>query len=338
MHPAPAEACARSESTPESLARTLKAQSIARLIERNETLDRSHARSARDADSSERDAQLFLSRPLGDYVPQQLIGAGAMGLVFRARHRHQAHEVALKVMRPAHVGSSDHLRRWLSEAQAIARVRSDRVVQVHDVDVEADGVAWLAMELLDGSPLSALIPGRGLPARRGLALGIQLCQVLEEIHDAGVVHRDIKPANLFVTRKDGRAYLKALDFGLAQVLDDADELAGLVMGSPPYMAPEQVLAEATDARTDIYALGCVLWELLSGSIPFEHDSVPELLHASVHGAVPCLSQARAIPPLIAADLDALIARCLAKAPSARPGHPSLVRSRLAHLQGRLHAH
>jgi len=263
------------------------------------------------------------STRLGPYEIVAPLGAGGMGEVYRARDTRLGREVAVKVL-PGEVASDpDRLRRFEQEAKAASSLNHPGILTVHDFGSH-DGVAYLVTELLDGESLRETARRGPLPTRRAVELAIQIAKGLAVAHDRGIVHRDLKPENLFVTR-DGHA--KILDFGLARVerpelsqanLNDVSTVletqAGTVLGTVGYMAPEQVRGERADARSDLFSLGVVLHELLSGANPFRRDSVVESLNAILKEEPVDLA---ATPSAADPALARLVARLLEKEPARR---------------------
>jgi serine/threonine protein kinase len=259
---------------------------------------------------------------LGPYEIVAPLGAGGMGEVYRALDTRLRREVAVKVL-PGEVGAHpDRLRRFEQEARAAAALNHPGVLAVHDFGVEA-GAPYLVTELLQGETLREAL-GRGpLPLAKALALARQLLDALATAHEHGIVHRDLKPENVFLTRA-GQA--KILDFGLAKLtevpgsdLANAPTVAGgtqtgMVVGTAGYMAPEQVRGVAVDQRADLFAMGVVLYECLTGERPFHGASAVETLHAILRDEPPPLSTRVATLP---AGLDAVVARALAKETTAR---------------------
>ncbi|PKN57882.1 MAG: hypothetical protein CVU56_08620 [Deltaproteobacteria bacterium HGW-Deltaproteobacteria-14] len=265
---------------------------------------------------------------LGSYELVEVLGRGGMGEVWRARHRLLGRPGAVKVIRTGALSDDPDtvamlLKRFAREAQAMSRLSSPHTVQVHDFGTSDDGAFYYVMELLDGLDLRTLVERHGaLPPERVVYLLLQACESLAEAHRAGLVHRDIKPANLHLCRVGIRVdFLKVLDFGLVKsltVVQDETQLtrAGAAAGSPAFMAPEIVLGEAIDARTDVYALGAVAFWLLTGRLLFDEKTAIRTLMAQVDR--PPEPPSRLAPGPIPEPLDALVLACLAKDPAARP--------------------
>jgi serine/threonine protein kinase len=280
------------------------------------------------------------AKELGSYRLVERLGGGGMGDVWRAEHRLLARQAAIKVVRadalrnPRH---ATHLReRFRREAQSLATMRSRHTIELYDYGVTDDGTFFYVMELLDGLDLEKLVREHGpLPAARVISLLTQACQSLAEAHDAGLLHRDIKPANLFACRAaDEVDVLKVLDFGIVHgIAEPRDPAAavtegaatpsgrltqvGVVVGTPGFIAPEQVFGKAGDGRSDLYALACVAWWLLVGNEVYPRTpEAQDSLRAHVQEPLPSLrSRMRGWLP---DELDRLIASCLAKRPEDRP--------------------
>ncbi|AKV04818.1 Serine/threonine-protein kinase PknB [Labilithrix luteola] len=247
------------------------------------------------------------------------IGEGASGEVFEAEHMELGRKYAVKVLSAAHAAAHDAVERFRREARAVAKLSHPNLVQLHDFGKSIDGRVFLAMELLDGHTLD-IEAEKGLGWRSATRLAIQATRALEAAHDAGLVHRDLKPQNLFLTSE---GELKLLDFGVAMAL--AETAGGgapekrqkgfAVFGTPEYMAPEQVAGEAVDARCDVYALGCVLYELVTGARPFEGSAV--VVMGKQLREEPEHPRTRAPHAVIPGELEAVILKALAKSKDAR---------------------
>jgi serine/threonine-protein kinase len=254
------------------------------------------------------------------YVLEQELGRGASGTVYRATHAVMRRHVALKVLHAERTSSSAALERFLGEARAVAAIGSPDIVQVFDAGVTPEGKAFAAMELLEGEDLAAcLTRERSLSAERAIGLGRGVCRGLAAAHAAGIVHRDLKPANLFLlAHPEGPTALKILDFGVSKTMHaDGTSLTvkGAVVGTPQYMAPEQFSSAApVDARTDLYALGVVLYQALTGLLPHDATSVASLIAAKLTEPPRPLG---ALRPDVPAPLAAIVHRLLAIDPAGR---------------------
>ena len=243
------------------------------------------------------------------------VGEGAMGVVFEAEHVSIHRRVAVKVLRRNLVTSSAMVERLRREAQVTSGLGHPNIVECLDFGTE-DGQVYLVMEWLDGETLEARFERDRADVATVLDIAAQTCAGLAEAHAHGVIHRDLKPANLFLTRdRTGAMRVKILDFGIAKLAAEQTQLTstGVLVGTPNYMAPEQALGEAIDARVDIYALGIILYELLVGSVPFQGDTPLAVLHQHT-AKMPALPSAVAAQRGITAELDTLVMTCLAKAP------------------------
>jgi serine/threonine protein kinase len=258
---------------------------------------------------------------LGHYHILGKIGAGGMGEVYRARDSKLGREVALKVLPPDMARDPERLARFQREARAVAALNHPHIVTIYSVE-ELDGVHFLTMELVEGQSLDRRILECGLPLEQIVEIASALADALAAAHEKGIVHRDLKPANVMVT-VDGR--VKVLDFGLAKdvsaeksgdaTLTSAGHTqAGMVMGTPAYMSPEQISGRMLDHRTDIFSLGVVLHEMATGKRPFEGTSSAELVSAILRDAPPSITDLRSDLP---SDLARIIRRCLEKDPRHR---------------------
>ena len=267
---------------------------------------------------------------IGSYRVLSFIGAGGMGEVYRARDLKLDRDIAIKVL-PRDVADDPERRsRLLREARAVAALNHPNICTIYEVG-ESDGSVYLAMEVIDGRPLSTRLKDGALAADDVVRYGCELADALAHAHDRGVIHRDLKSANVVVT-SEGR--IKVLDFGLARRIAAADlaEVTtraqpsltepGVIMGTLPYMAPEQLRAEAADARSDIWALGVMLYEMATGRCPFDGKTAFELSSAIFHAASPPL------PPSIPPVLRSVTSRCLEKEPARRYQRASEVRAAL----------
>ena len=261
--------------------------------------------------------QLFAER----FRIERRLGAGGMGAVYLARQIAMDRLVALKVLHPGLAGTDQAARRFHREMQATARVEHQNTIRVHDFG-ESDGRLFLAMELLDGRTLTQALRQSGpMPAQRVIHIGVQIARALGAAHLEGVIHRDLKPDNVMLLDRYGeRDFVKVLDFGIARLADDQDPTtqlteAGSLVGTPVYMSPEQSMGRAVDARSDLYALGIVLYHLVTGAVPFQDPTPLRVLFMHVQDTPrPPSELVRGVSP----PLEALILRLLAKDPLQRP--------------------
>ncbi|MDQ6888170.1 MAG: serine/threonine protein kinase [Gemmatimonadota bacterium] len=274
--------------------------------------------------------QVGRAREMGSYRLGDLLGRGGMGEVYRATHRMLARPAAIKLIRPEMLGAADGeaaklaVKRFRREAEAAANLRSSHTVALYDFGVAEDRTLYFVMELLDGLDLETLVRESGpLPSNRVIHIVCQVCDSLEEAHAAGLVHRDIKPANIHLGRVGLRHdFVKVLDFGLVKPVAEAStghSLAtevGVTPGTPAYMAPEMALGETVDGRSDIYALGCVAYFLLTGQLVFDSENSYQLIakHLNAQPVPPSQRSELTIPP----ELDEVVLACLEKDPRDRP--------------------
>lgn len=266
------------------------------------------------------------ARTFGDYLLEKKIGAGGMGEVWQARHRETGTKVAVKFLLPHVAEDQETVSRFINEARAANAIAHENIVQVFDSgeEFQPERRVYCAMELLEGRSLSQEMKRKPLTLARIHRVVGQLCQALSAAHWAGVVHRDIKPANLHLIEKDGaKDFVKVLDFGVAKVAwakteGGAMTRTGTALGTPEYMAPEQAMATSVDRRTDVYATGMVLYELLAGHRPFRGEGVGQLLMQVVKEPPPPLPATTASGEPMPRALAELVLRCLEKRPDDRP--------------------
>ncbi|HEY8310056.1 MAG TPA: protein kinase [Gemmatimonadaceae bacterium] len=268
--------------------------------------------------------ELFANR----YQIMRVVGRGGMGMVYKARDRELAEDIAIKMLRGnAMTDDPTVVERFKTEIRLARRISHRNVVRTHDLG-ECDGAYYVTMEYVEGITVRDLIDMRGhLSVASTLGIAQQLASSLEVAHEQGVIHRDIKPQNMLL---DPDGVLKVMDFGIARLAQHTSTLtqAGMVIGTPAYMAPEQLLAEEVDARSDLYAAGVVLYECLTGVLPFEGTS-PIALIAKVLHTTPAAPAAR--DASIPAALSGLVMRLLDKEPAERPGSARELREVLAEL-------
>ena len=288
------------------------------------------------------------ARELGSYRLVAKLGAGGMGEVWRAEHRLLARSAAIKLIRPEAMTDPESTmeirERFRREAQTLASMRSRHTTAIFDYGVTAEGVFYYVMELLDGLDLESIVVRYGAqPAARVIRMMIQACASLAEAHDAGMLHRDIKPPNLFACRAaDELDVVKLLDFGIVQTLNEAPQKAvqieglpdtgkltqiGAMLGTPGFMAPEQILGMQLDGRADLYALGCCAWWLLAGREVFSRDvGEAKLLHRHINEPLPRLGDH--VKMWFPAELERILVSCLAKDVDERPANARELAARL----------
>jgi serine/threonine protein kinase len=272
------------------------------------------------------------------YCILRKLGEGAMGEVYLAEHVNLGRKEALKIIQPAHAGNPEFVARFRREARATNRVQHPNIVSVYDFRQLPDGRLLLCMEYADGVGVDSILSQkRGMPLPRAVHVLHQLADAVAHAHACGVVHRDLKPENLILVEHRGRPdVLKVLDFGIAKIVAEDYQSKGLTpmgetLGTPAYMAPEQFSGTATDPRSDIYAIGCVAYELITGEPPFTGRTM-EIMHAHVTEPPRPPSQrcpAAGIPP----ELDEVVLRCLIKDPNERYQTGHEVRAALERVPG-----
>lgn len=258
------------------------------------------------------------------YAVERVIAAGGMGRVYLATQMPLGRPVAIKVVRTEIQGSRQQfLRRFFLEASACARLTHPNIITIHDYGEAEDGNVFMAMEYLDGRSLDKEIKDTApMTPERALHITIQVSRALREAHGKGIIHRDLKPQNVMLMEQgDERDFVKVLDFGLVKMLSSEEEKAeaeltraGVLLGSPNYMSPEQILGGTLDHRSDIYSLGVVLFKMLAGKNPFTRDAETDVIYKHVYHPAPTLaSLGIVVPPVV----EALVAKCLAKKASDR---------------------
>ena len=270
---------------------------------------------------------LVAGTKLGPYEIQSAVGAGGMGEVYRARDSRLERTVAIKVLPESFAGDADRLRRFEQEARAVAALNHPNIMAVYDIG-ERQGTPYMVSELLDGETLREKMKEGAMAQRRAVEYASQIAEGLAAAHDKGVVHRDLKPENVFVSN-DGR--VKVLDFGLAKLLSHPTKTAlggapddgatmgtrtspGMVLGTAGYMSPEQVRGKEVDARTDIFALGAILYEMLSGQRAFKGESSVETMNAILKEEPAELATEKL---KVSPGLERIVRRCLEKEPERR---------------------
>jgi serine/threonine-protein kinase len=287
-------------------------------------------------------------RLLGSYRLGQRIAVGGMGVVYQAEHIHLGRKAAIKVLRPELAEDRVTVERFFNEAKAVNRIGHRNIIDVIDfVEERQEGrpLIYMVMELLSGIDLGAHIRIKGaLPVAEALAISLQVVSALIAVHREGILHRDLKPENIFLAdplEGERGVQVKLLDFGIAKALDPRKEERltdpGSAVGTPEYMAPEQILDRKLDQRTDLYAVGMMLYEMLTGSSPFGGAPFGEVLVRAVQEIPPPIMERRF--DSVTKELDGLVMRCLEKAPekrfqSAEEMHEALARCLAAETSGK----
>ena len=280
----------------------------------------------------------------GRYRLLDQLGQGGMGAVFRAEQLSLKRTIAVKLLRPDITADPTLLRRFHAEAEVVAKLSHPNTVNIYDFGHDADGTLFIAMELIDGRSLRSVIQREApLALPRALAIAAQVAASLADAHAHAIVHRDLKPDNVMLAdRGRERDVVRVLDFGIAKLRDDtratraAMTQQGDMLGTPQYMAPEQIRAEAIDGRTDVYALGCLLYEMVTGRLP--HEAATVLAMLSKHLIEPPVAPTQRRPDLgLPPAIDALILGAMAKDPAARPATMEVVGEQIAALRASLPA-
>ena len=267
---------------------------------------------------------------LGQYALVRVLGSGGMGTVYEAVDTQLHRRVAVKVMNPSVSRSPIARQRFLREARATAAVRTNHIITVYQAG-EVNKALYLAMELLDGESLQdRCIRDGAVPVRDAVRIARETASGLAVAHSKGLIHRDIKPANIWLEAPNGA--VKILDFGLVRPVDATDLRLtpdGIGVGTPGYVAPEQVQGKAVDGRADLFSLGCVLYRMVTGRPPFNGNTILEVLTSL---AVDTPPRPRTVNPAVPAEVDAFIVKLMAKRPEHRPATASVVAERLASIE------
>jgi eukaryotic-like serine/threonine-protein kinase len=251
------------------------------------------------------------------YRLRTLLGVGSMGIVYGGARLKDGKPVAIKVLRSHLRGDGEAILRFQAEATAASAIGNRHIVEVLDHGRLPDGTAYLVMEHLNGAPLSSLIDGEPMPLGRLLHIATQVADALSAVHRSGIVHRDLKPENVLVCRhENGEDFVKIVDFGIAKFGMGQPWLTqvGAIFGTPAYMSPEQAIGEEVDSRTDVYALGVMLYEMACGSLPFNADNARAILAMQATEKPPRLSR-RFVG--VSRELEAVVHKCLRKARAER---------------------
>ena len=296
---------------------------------------------AQDASVGERAAdrprgqpgELAVGTQFAGYVIEGVAGQGGMGIVYRARQLRPSRIVALKVISPQLVSDSDFRERFAHESEIAASIEHSNVIPVYDVGEERN-LLYIAMRYVEGTDLRAVLSAEGrLAPQRAVNILVELAAALDAAHAHGLVHRDVKPGNLLIAREGEREHVYLTDFGLAKLAASVGPTrTGTFVGTLDYAAPEQLKGQRVDARTDVYAAGCVLYQMLTGRVPFPHEHEAAIMWAQISAQPPSV---RELVPSLPEELDAVIARAMAKNPDDRyPSAGDLARDAIAAAEGR----
>ncbi len=258
------------------------------------------------------------------YEVEEPIGRGGMSSVYRARDMSNGQKVAFKVMHAHLLDNPANVRRFRREAQAANKAKHPHAVKIFDVGVTPNGSPYIIMDYLDGPSLSDVIAEQGkLPVERCLKIFIQACEGMSHVHELGILHRDLKPSNIVLVEENGeKDYVKVVDFGIAKVLADearstlSKTPTGHALGSPPYMSPEQCRGIAVDKRADVYSMGCLMYEALTGRVPLEGETIVETMYKQVHELPKSLQNVDADVRLVE-RLEKILFKALSKDPNSR---------------------
>jgi serine/threonine protein kinase len=272
------------------------------------------------------DPQSLIGKVISErYEILSLAGCGGMGFVYKARHTNLNCLVALKLFSPAGLNRGDFLKRFHREAKLLSLLAHNHIAMFYSYGLLDDEQPYLVMEFVEGRSLTDLLHEHeyGLPFERMLSIALQICDALDHAHRAGIVHRDLKPENIMLMNTPEPDFVKIVDFGLSYIQADMAEgekperltKTGMILGTPLYMSPEQAQGKAADARSDIYALGCILYEMICGEAPFQDTNMLSLVYMHVNQPVPSLALRcrQKLPP----GLEEVVLTCLAKLPADR---------------------
>ena len=274
-------------------------------------------------DASMDPSDLIGEQLFGEYTITSLLGEGAIGAVYQARHNTIGKDIAIKVLHERSARDEETVQRFEREALAISMLNHPNIIRVLIFGRSDEGLLYLAMEHVEGVPLRQFLTAEGLDEIQAIHIFTQLCSALQEAHDMGIIHRDLKPENILLTEeREEDNVVKILDFGMAKLLDTNEEIkkqklskSGVVYGTPGYVSPEQAQALELDHRSDIYSLGCILYETLAGVRPYVAKSAAQMLAAHVHEEPRPLSEVASGE--VSLPMQRIIARAMAKDPDDR---------------------
>ena len=264
---------------------------------------------------------------VGSYRLEKQLAEGGMGRIFKATHLSLQRPVAIKFLLPEHAGRADLVRRFFNEARSVNAIQHPHIIDIFDfieeVDEQGRAQVYMVMEYLDGEDARRRLRRDGpFPPKLLISVAEQVAETLAAAHEAGILHRDLKPDNIFLCRSGKRTdFVKLLDFGAAKAFGHRPghhlTRPGVAIGTPEYMSPEQIMNQEPDERVDIYGLGCVCYELLTGSVPFRAANVAAVLAKHTNEPPEPIAKRRRVPPSVPAELEQVVLRCMAKAPKDR---------------------
>lgn len=251
-------------------------------------------------------------KTLSHYKILKKIGSGGMGIVFKAMDTRLNRFVALKFLVPDGHANENGKKRFINEAKAAAILEHNNICNIHEIGEMADGRLYIAMAYYEGETINKIIACESLNMVFAIDIGIQIAQGLSSAHEVGIVHRDIKPANLMITN---RGEVKILDFGLAKVVGKQESLKeGSTLGTIAYMSPEQMRGEEVDCRTDIWSLGVVLYEMITGQLPFKWDCEQAIIYSIINENAKSITSLRSDAPW---ELEQVVNKAMSKNPDER---------------------
>ena len=279
------------------------------------------------------------NKVVGNYQMEEVLAEGGMGIIFLAKHVKLGRKVALKMLRPQFSDNKKAVTRFFREARAVNEIQHDNIIEITDFIEDHQGDNYYIMELLEGQDLRKLLAKEGpLSVPRALAIAIQIANALAAVHKAGIVHRDLKTENVFmVKRGENPDFVKLLDFGVAKLIRHTDEddihktIEGTILGTAEYMSPEQASGKPVDFRTDVYSLGVILYEMLTGRRPITGKSFSEIIYNQLTMTPIRPSQIKGLSINLPLHLEDLIMQCLEKDPESRPQSMEEMEARLRNI-------
>jgi hypothetical protein len=273
---------------------------------------------------------------VGEYVIERKLGEGGMGMIYAASHPIIGKRVAIKELNPAMAANPDVVARFIQEAKSVNQIRHRNIVDIFSFGTLHDGRHYFAMEYLDGESMAGRLARSQMPWHEAIDVLLQVASAVEAAHRNGIAHRDLKPDNIFLSPSPEGVFVKVLDFGIAKLLGDtpmgmSKTSAGMPIGTPTYMSPEQASGTTVDHRTDLYAFGVIVFECVAGRPPFVSPTLVQLLHEHMNVAPPKVAD---LAQNVDSELVQLIDQLLAKNPSERPPRMNDVRTRLVAMRDR----